>query len=110
VLTVVFQTFKKAGMRIEREMRITMASGDVLGVRQSGLLLPDLTGECNRSVKYTYSQYSYRELGVSAVPSWIRSLDALPHLTAVVNHANDSVQHVHILVLSTVTLVPARPV
>lgn len=48
VLIVVLQTSRKAEMRIEQEMRFTMASGGVPAAKRSGLLLQDLTGGQNR--------------------------------------------------------------
>ena len=53
VLIVVLQTSRKAEMRIEQEMRITMASGGVPAAKRSGLLLQDLTGGRNRSCDNT---------------------------------------------------------
>ena len=61
VLIVVLQTFRKVEMHTEQEMRTTMASGDVLAVKQSGLLLQDLTGEYSRILNaYRRSQVTPR--------------------------------------------------
>jgi len=49
IIIVLLQTSRKAEMRIEQEMRIMMASGDVLAAKRSGLPLRDLTGGNNRT-------------------------------------------------------------
>jgi len=48
MLIVVLKTSRKAEMRIEGEMRITMGSGDVPAAKRSGLLLQALTGGRDR--------------------------------------------------------------